>query len=298
MSNLPPRAVFVTRETDFDLLLARHATREQARFFLERRGQSLETLEFQHNVFQEVLSVARSTVPDGWRQAHVLRHSLDRFLFTPEDVVIAVGQDGLVANLAKYLDGQPVIGINPAESLYDGVLTRYPVNALDKLMQASVSGSAGFEKRTMVEAVLENGERLRALNEIFVGHRSHQSARYRIETGERQEEQSSSGLIVATGTGATGWARSIMEASHVRLPLDPLKPSVGFFVREPFPSLRTGTDIRSGQIKPSNQLIVTSHMNEGGVIFADGLESDFISFDWGRVVSLRPAEQTLNLVHE
>jgi len=52
-------------------------------------------------------------IPSDWRRARVDRADLDRFLFEPEDVVVAVGQDGLVANVAKYLTGQPVIGCNP-----------------------------------------------------------------------------------------------------------------------------------------------------------------------------------------
>ena len=68
-------------------------------------------------------------MPADWRQALVRRADLDRFLFGPEDVVVAVGQDGLVANVAKYLDGQPVLGVNPAPDLYDGVLVRVPLGA-------------------------------------------------------------------------------------------------------------------------------------------------------------------------
>jgi len=45
VSSNTPRAVFVTRETDFELLVARHGTREQSRFFLETRGQRLEDAE-------------------------------------------------------------------------------------------------------------------------------------------------------------------------------------------------------------------------------------------------------------
>lgn len=115
------RAVFVTRETDYDLLLARHATRGQAKFFLETRGQNIEIIEDRHRQFHATLHEARSLVPDDWRQASVTRADLDRFLFGPEDVIVAVGQDGLVANVAKYLDGQPVLGLNPAPDLYDGV---------------------------------------------------------------------------------------------------------------------------------------------------------------------------------
>ena len=299
MAALTPRAVFVTRETDYELLIARHATRGQARFFLESRGQGLAAVEARHERFHAVLARARAAVPGEWRQALVRRADLDRFLFGPDDVVVAVGQDGLIANVAKYLGAQPVIGVNPAPDLYDGVLVRNPVERLARLLPASVAGDVAVERRTMVEAVIDGTERLFALNEIFVGHRSHQSARYRIEVGqegmEAGEEHSSSGLIVASGTGATGWARSISEATGLDLSLAPGERAVGYWVREPFPSVATATRLRAGKITDA-PLHVTSRMNEGGVVFADGIEQDFLGFGWGRQVRIAPAERALHLV--
>lgn len=274
MAALTPRAVFVTRETDYELLIARHATRGQARFFLESRGEGLAQVEARHERFHAVLARARAAVPGEWRQALVRRADLDRFLFGPDDVVVAVGQDGLIANVAKYLGAQPVIGVNPAPDLYDGVLARNPVERLPRLLPASVAGDVALERRTMVEAVIDGTERLFALNEIFVGHRSHQSARYRIEAGTASEDQSSSGLIVASGTGATGWARSISEATGLDLSLAPDERAVGYWVREPFPSVATATRLRAGKLTDAD-LVVTSRMNEGGVVFADGIEQDF-----------------------
>ena len=290
-----PRAVFVIRDTDYELLLARHATRGQVRFFLESRGQAITEVEARHARFQAVLAEARAAVPPDWRQALVRRPDLDRFLFAPDDVVVALGQDGLVANVAKYLDGQPVIGVNPAPDLYDGVLATARGGALRALLPASVAGAVPIERRTMVQAVLDGGERLLALNEIFVGHRSHQSARYRIEDRGRAEDQSSSGLIVASGTGLTGWARSISDATHLTLAVGIEEAAVGYWVREPFPSIATGTALRAGKFAGA-PLTVTSRMNEGGVIFADGIEQDFLAFDWGRRVDLAPASRILNLV--
>ena len=72
---------------------------------------------------------------------------------------------------------------------------------------------------------------------MFVGHASHQSARYRLRVGDRTERQSSSGMIVATGTGATGWAASIHRERHSTLaPAGPEEDALSFFVREPWPS--------------------------------------------------------------
>lgn len=290
-----PRAVFVTRESDYELLLARHATREQARFFLETRGQRIELLEDRHRQLQDALKAARLQVPGDWRQALVRRSDLDRFVFGPEDLLVPVGQDGLVANVAKYLTGQPVLGINPSPDLYDGVLVRVPLARLGGLLRASAAQAAPIEQRTMVEAVLDTGERLVALNEVFVGHRSHQSARYSIAAGQAHEDHSSSGLIVASGTGATGWARSIMEATGAQLALTAEERAVAYFVREPFPSIATGTSMRAGKLAGEG-LAVTSRMNDGGVIFADGIEQDFLAFDWGRRVTLGAAAQALRLV--
>jgi len=295
MATNAPRAVFVTRETDYELLIARHATRDQARFFLETRGQKIEEIERRHEQVMMALKAARAATPGDWRQALARRADFDRFLFGPEDVVVAVGQDGLVANVAKYLDGQPVLGVNPAPDLYDGVLMRAPLARLAKLLPASLAGDVAAERRTMVEAELDSGARLFALNEIFIGHRSHQSARYRIEAHDVAENQSSSGLIVASGTGATGWARSIMEATGANIALAPEERAVAFFVREPFPSVATSTGLRSGKIA-TGALAVASRMNEGGVIFADGIEQDFLAFDWGRTIRVTPAKRVLNLV--
>ena len=208
---------------------------------------------------------------------------------------MALGQDGLVANVAKYLDGQPVLGVNPAPDRYDGVLMQVPMHMLCETLRASAAGAADFQLRAMAEGKLDTGERLFALNELFVGHRSHQSARYLIECDGESERQSSSGLIVATGTGATGWARSIMEAVHLDLQLDPSESALCFFVREPFPSVSTGTTIRAGKVAGTT-LRIRSQMNEGGVIFADGIEQDFLSFDWGRELTIEVSKRRLRLV--
>jgi NAD kinase len=291
-----PRAVFVARETDYELLLARHATREQVRFFLKTRGQDIDEVERRHNRFNDVLKSVRDAVPADWRSALIKRADLDRFLFAPEDVVVAVGQDGLVANVAKYLDGQPVLGVNPDPKLYDGVLVPLAPERVGRLFAPAAEGTAKLQHRAMVEAELDDGQKLLALNEVFIGHRSHQSARYDLDVAGKRETQSSSGIIVSSGTGATGWARSIMEATHTRIALAPEESAIAYFVREPFPSVSTGASLRSGKLVAAQRMIVISRMNDGGTIFADGIEQDHLNFDWGRTMQVRVSARHLNLV--
>jgi hypothetical protein len=289
--------VLVERPTEYAELLARHGTREQARFFLAGRGQEIETVERRHGVAEEVRTRVLAQIPVDWRRATVQRAELDRFLFEPEDVVLVVGQDGLVANVAKYLDGQPVIGLNPEPDRYPGVLVPHTPQAAAELLADVAAGRERAEPLTMASAALDDGQTLLALNELFVGHRTHQSARYTLAHGPETERQSSSGVIFATGTGATGWAASIArERAHpVELPA-PTDPSLAFFVREAWPSPATGTELTEGAFGPPASVRITCELGEGGVVFADGIEADRLELQWGQTVTITTADRRLMLV--
>jgi NAD kinase len=291
-----PRVVVVTRASEYEALLARHGTREQARFFLDRRGQSLEDLERRHALRGEALAAVSRAIPVAWRRARLDRADLARFVFEPEDLVVAVGQDGLVANAAKYLDGQLVLGVNPDPERNDGVLVAHPPAAARPLLRAMAARRVDVEERTLARATLDDGQALLALNEVFAGHRSHQSARYRLRVAGREERQSSSGVIVTTGTGATGWARSINGERRAPLALPaPGDGALAFLVREPFPSVATGTTLDGALLPGGAGLEIVSEMNEGGVLFADGIEEDRLEFPWGARARFDVAPRRLRL---
>ena len=293
--SLPRRAVVVRRHTELEELIARHGTRQQAAFFLQTRGRDLAAVEQRHVALHRALTAVTNGIPLDWRRGQLERGDLSRFVFAPEDVVVAVGQDGLVANVAKYLDGQPVVGINPEPGVNPGVLVRHgPVEAAGLL--AAVESGSRPEPRTMVAAVADDGQTLRAVNEIYLGHRSHQSARYRIEVpGGRAERQSSSGVLVGTGTGSTGWCRSVWleRQSPLRLPAPP-EPALCWFVREAWPSPATGTDLTEGLLGARDELTIVAESDL--VVFGDGIESDAILLTWGQRVTLSVATRRLMLV--
>lgn len=293
----PPRVLVVTRATELARLVAMHGTLGQARFFLRARGQSEEPLREAHARQEEALAIVRRAIPDEWRSMRLDRAELSRFVFEPADVVVAVGQDGLVANVAKYLTSQRVIGVNPDPSRYEGALVRHEPRALPELLRATVASRVSIEARTMVRARTDDGQLLTALNEVFVGQRTHQSSRYVLRVGDREERHSSSGLIVSTGTGATGWARSIHRERRVRWPLpSPTDPRLAFFVREAWPSVSTGVSITEGILGEGDVFEVRSEMNDGGVIFGDGIEDDRIELRFGALVRVARAEHQLCLV--
>lgn len=288
-----PRLVLVHRRTELDEVLAEHSTLAAAAFFLGSRDQSVAPLVTADDAQRRAIDVVMAAAPTHWRQAVVERAQLSRFLFEPDDLVVVVGQDGLVPNVAKYLEGQPVLGVSPGPP---GLLCRHRAEQV----RGVVNGAPGIGvvERTMVEAELDDGQRLVALNEVFVGDRGHQSARYRITVAGRSEAQSSSGVIVGTGTGASGWLASLWRQSRPAFDLpDPSSDDLAYFVREAWPSARTGTGLVSGRLAGQTQDAELRVRAESAlVVFGDGIERDQLRVEWGQEVVLRRAARRLRLL--
>ncbi|MFD7031885.1 hypothetical protein ACFWAR_28045 [Streptomyces sp. NPDC059917] len=306
--SLAPRAVLVHRRTEYEELLARHGTHGQAAFFLTSRGRSIDEVVRRHDRNQRALREVAAAVPLTWRGSRVERADLDRFLFAPEDVVVVVGQDGLVANTAKYLGGQPVVGIDTDPGRNPGVLVRHRSADTAALLRAATTGGGRTDELTMVEAVADDTQRLRALNEIYLGAPGHQTARYRLGSGGGEpgavegegegeaESQASSGVLVGTGTGATGWLRSLWldRGSPGGLP-GPGDPRLLWFVREAWPSPTTGTTKVAGELGRGQELRLTVE-SDRIVVFGDGMEADALELTWGQSVRVGIAATSLHLV--
>jgi len=292
--SLAPRAVLVHRRSEYEELVARHATARQVEFFLAQRGRSVAEVRERDELLREAVHQVSAAIPAPWRRGEVERADLSRFAFAPEDVVLVVGQDGLVANVAKYVAGQPVVGFDPEPGRNPGVLVPHRPEAAGSALVRAVRGSC--LELTMVEATSDSGETLRALNEVYVGQPGHQSARYELRVGEATEPQSSSGLLVGTGTGATGWLRSAWQERHSALALPGRdEPSLAWFVREAWPSPATGTSHTEGLLTQGGELEVVS-ASDRLVCFGDGIEADALTISWGQRLRVAVSDTRLRLV--
>ena len=320
---LAPRVVLVHRRTELDELLWRHGTLGQAAFFLASRNRRIEDVHARHEAVQSAIASVSAAIPADWRRGTVEREDLPRFGFDPEDVVVAVGQDGLVANLAKYLNHQLVIGINPEPDRNPGVLVPHPPGRIGALLRAAagagpagvaraagVAGAAGVARaagvagaalrvaeRSMVEVSTDDGQRLTALNELYIGQATHQTARYTLTLpAGRAEAQASSGLIVSTGTGATGWCWSAWLERHSPLALPgPADRKLVWFVREAWPSPATSTECTEGELADSQNLALSVE-SDRLVVFGDGMEADAIQLSWGQLARVGLAARKLRML--
>ena len=310
MSAAPERkVVLVTRRTRLEELVARHHTLAQARFYVERLGADFSDYLAENAAYTQALHVVVQAL-QGWGRYQIVdRAFLPNFVFAEDDIVLALGQDGLVANTMKYLRGQPLVGINPEPSRWDGVLLPFAPGELSSLLPAISRDLRPIRAVTLAEAKLPDGQCLRAANDLFIGPRSHTSALYEIELGGRSEMQSSSGLIVSTGLGSTAWMRSIVTGSlgiarslaPERTPFEyaPLawdSRELRFAVREPFPSRSSGTEFVFGTVSETSPMKVRSRMPENGVIFSDGIEADFLRFTAGMEAVVTLAQDQGHLV--
>ncbi|MEN3113217.1 hypothetical protein ACFONG_17275 [Uliginosibacterium paludis] len=298
------KLVLVTRRTRLEELIQRFNTEGQARFYVEHLGADFSDYQQEHRQYREAVAAANQLLSRHARVQVLDRSFVPNFVFGPHDTVLALGQDGLVANVLKYLDGQPLIGVNPDPARWEGVLLPFVVKDLDRLLPEVFSARRPLHEVSMAQASLNTGETLCAVNDIFIGPRSHTSARYEISTGGLSERQSSSGIIVSTGMGASGWLRSVLAGAAG------IVSSVGgetpqgllddfrwesdylyFSVREPWPSKTTASSISFGRVTREAPLVLVSQMAENGVIFSDGIESDFVQFNAGTRATITLAER-------
>jgi len=301
------RLVVVTRKTRLEELVERFNTPGQARFYLEHAGGNFADYKQEHDAYRRSLDQVRRAVAFGLPCQFLDRALVPTYTFDRTEAVVVLGQDGLVANVAKYAGDQPIVGINPDPTRFDGVLLPFGTVAARSVVAETLKGRARTRSVTLAEALLADCQRLLAFNDLFIGARTHVSARYRIRAAGTSEAQSSSGIIVATGAGSTGWMSSVFNmaagvtafAGGARGPglrLEWEDRRLIYAVREPFVSRHSAASIVAGLIGPEEELGLESLMPTGGVIFSDGVESDFLAFDAGATGTVRAAAQRAHLV--
>ncbi len=305
------KIVVVTRRTRLEELINRFNTLPQAKFYIEHMGLDFSDYEQEHEVFTRVARKLLRQLENLGRKVQCIDWTfLPNFLFDPADAVVVLGRDGLVSNTAKYLDGQMIVGVNPDPSRIDGILLPFSPDKAPHVVARVLEGRVTCHEITMAEVQLNDGQQLLAFNDFYIGQRTHVSSRYSLTWQGQTERQSSSGVLVSTGAGSTGWLSSTQNMARAvsallgskkssKLPtlrLEWSDPRLVFVVREPFLSRASGVKLAAGIVDEGEELCLESHMPENGVIFSDGIEADALAFNSGSVATIRAAQRKARFV--
>lgn len=327
MSRPTQRITVVTRPTRLEGLLARWATKGQvlyqmraAKVVQAARAGRLETaarlqqqpddadfdvLENEDSSYRAAVKSLLKELDLGYPVQAIPRNLITTYDFSFSAAVVVLGQDGLVANTAKYVGDVAVLGVNPDPRRFDGVLLPFQVHEARAALKNHFAGHAQTRPVTLAEVTLQDGQQMLAFNDFFVGVRSHVSARYKISVGGQSESHSSSGVLVSTGAGSTGWMSSVYNmASAIAARNPPLaRPRLRWedrhllwAVREPFVSRTSQATLVCGQLEADARLELESMTAENGVIFSDGIETDSLDFNAGTIATVGVARQTANLI--
>ena len=301
------KVVLVTRKTRLAELIERFNTLAQAKFYIEHAGGNFQEYQLEDEAYRQSADVVRRAIEFGLKVQEIDRGLVPTYTFLPEDLVVTLGQDGLVANTAKYVGKQPVVAVNPDPERLDGILLPFLPGQTGRALEEVISGKYRIRSVTLAEARLSDGQRLLAFNDLFLGAQTHVSARYRIRWAKAEEPQSSSGVLVSTGAGSTGWVSSVfnmasgvaaLAGGHTVKPMQLAWEDrrLLFVVREPFISRHSKAGIVAGIVEHQQTLELDSLMPSGGVIFSDGVEADFLQFNSGSSVIVKAATETAHLV--
>lgn len=308
------KIIVITKKTALEELIERFNTRDQARFYIEHMGGSFDEYQAAHDTYQSSLASLKASLPGGLRCQFVDRSFLPTFVFGERDLAVTLGPDGLVVNTAKYLSGQPILALNPDPQRIDGILVPFTATDATRMLQRAVRGQLQSRKISMAKAELNDGQTLYAVNDLFIGQRTHVSARYRLRLERKVEDQSSSGIIVSTGAGSTGWFRSVVTGAASVMEFYSLAEDIRsakssyrfdweadylyFSVREPFISKTSSAQLVFGRIEAGQDLEVMSQMPQNGVIFSDGIEADYLHFNSGAIARIRLADRKVHLISD
>jgi hypothetical protein len=193
-----PGIAVVTRKTRMAGMLERWATKGAARFRLvqaklierARAGddfdqddalaeaeEEFDELAEEEDVYQQVVKRLHSELDFGLPVQFVDRGFLPNFDFGRFEAVVVVGQDGLVANAAKYVGDVPIVAVNPDPARIDGILLPFQTAQARAAVSSVLKGTARTRSVTLAEAHLQDGQKLLAFNDFFIGCNSHVSAR-------------------------------------------------------------------------------------------------------------------------
>lgn len=302
------RVVLACKQTSREFFASRYGAGWRA--MLERFDLELQEVELEHAAHHRAVdSLVEAFAARGLSPTVHVGRAYGAAELRGADLIISVGGDGELLNAGRYLDGPHLLVGFCSYERSAGRLLLPPTVSPAALAAAALDGTGTVQEWTRLQATVygPDPEPLRdlALNEIYVGDRfSVGTARYTLSVGDHEEKQRSSGLLVCTGAGSTGWYANVLvpSAGGCKRPdcFDRRSRELRWVVRDPIRSPEEPTLI-SGAIPEGLSFTVKSTMNSDGVVAFDGSKETYdrprvMPFNRGATLEVRAAAQPLRVL--
>lgn len=221
------------------------------------------------------------------------RNELTRKLVRNADLVISLGGDDHFKYVSHFLENEVIAGINSDTFSSEGNLC-YFTDAADVL--AAIKGKFTVENWTRLQASV-NGEKVqKATGDYSLGEYVEQfMSSYAIEYRGDKEEQKSSGVMVMTGAGSSGWGGDEARYLHPEGIAFPRTARIArFIVKTPHHGKYSGLTMLEGVIEAGEELIVHSLNKRQGIVAVDSLEN--YEFNRPRTAVIKISETPLRVL--
>lgn len=206
------------------------------------------------------------------------------------DLVVAVGGDGTVLDVARHIDATPILAVNSSPSSSYGYFTCATADGLESMLTRILQGDQAPVELTRIALDVDGVRHPHpVLNDVlFCNAIPAATSRYVLGIGDDEEDQKSSGVWVATAAGSTGAIRS---AGGVVV--DVRERWLQYWVREPFLGASAHRyRLLTGHLGPSG-IRFRSRMIQGAM-YLDGRRNG-VPIGFGSTVTLRPDGPPLRL---
>jgi len=184
----------------------------------------------QNNGYERIHSshIRQLQARDALKQAlgnaeYIYREELTRVNFSDYDLVITLGGDNHFVHVSQFIKDTPVAGINSDPETSSGVLLHFTIDSFINQIKTGINlNNLEIDYWTGIEGELHfpDGQIVktgRALSEISIRNSfAEHMSRYILSTDKITEEQKCSGLLLATGTGSTGWFSNCVPESEIK----------------------------------------------------------------------------------
>ena len=262
--------------------------------------------------FEEVhdrsLEIVRGSLDElvaerGLNVGYTARETVRRADFAEPDLVIVLGGDGTLTSIAHSVDeNTPVMGVNshPRNGGNEGSYGFYMGSSPERFpedIRLALEGKATVNILPRLQAQIEttSGNIVKcdpALNDLLVANtHQYQPSKYRLQRGQIDSMQQSSGCLFSTFLGQGAWFRHVANIEGVEFPSKQIDGHYLFVARELPRSERV--DDGSYWEWTEEATVITSDMHRGYVV-SDGW--DETHFTRGATLTVSLDGPTLNLL--